>query len=68
VAVEELIRRPPTRDTAGLRLGNMLQIRDLWGEEFEAALNGTKTPQQALDAAVSRGNQVLRLFQLRTRK
>ncbi len=55
VAVEELIRRPPTRDTAGLRLGNMLQIRDLWSEEFEAALNGTKSPQQALDDAVSRG-------------
>ncbi len=68
VAVEELIRRPPTRDTAGLRLGNMLQIRDLWSEEFEAALNGTKSPQQALDDAVSRGNQVLRLFQQRTRK
>jgi len=68
VAVEELIRRPPTRDTAGLRLGNMLQIRDLWAEEFEAALAGTKSPQQALDAAVARGNQVLRLFQQRTRR
>ncbi len=68
VAVEELIRKPPTRDTAGLRLGNMLQIRDLWAEEFEAALNGAKSPQQALDDAVARGNAVLRIFQQRTRR
>jgi sn-glycerol 3-phosphate transport system substrate-binding protein len=68
VAVQELIRRPATRDTAGLRLGNMVQIRDLWAEELEAALNGAKSPQQALDDAVARGNRVLRTFQQRTRK
>ena len=68
VAVQELTRRPPTRNTAGLRLGNMLQIRDLWAEELEAALNGAKSPQQALDDAVARGNQVLRVFQQRTKK
>lgn len=68
VAVQGLTRRPPTRNTAGLRLGNMLQIRDLWAEEIEAALIGTKPPQQALDDAVARGNQVLRVFQQRTRR
>jgi sn-glycerol 3-phosphate transport system substrate-binding protein len=66
VAVDAITRRPPTRDTAGLRLGNMLQIRDLWAEEIEAALAGTKTPRHALDDAVARGNAVLRLFQRRT--
>lgn len=66
VAVDAITRRPPTPDTAGLRLGNMLQIRDLWAEEIEAALAGTKTPQHALDDAVARGDAVLRLFQRRT--
>lgn len=66
VAVDAITRHPPTRDTAGIRLGNMLQIRDLWAEEIEAALAGTKTPQHALDDAVARGDAVLRLFQRRT--
>ncbi|MDP4022096.1 sn-glycerol-3-phosphate ABC transporter substrate-binding protein UgpB [Methylobacterium sp. NEAU 140] len=68
VAVNALTRRPPTRNSAGLRLGNMLQIRDLWAEEIEAALGGAKPPQRALDDAVSRGNQVLRVFQQRLGK
>ena len=41
----------------------MVQMRDLWAEEMEAALAGQKTAQQALDAAVSRGNAVLRTFE-----
>lgn len=66
VAVESITRRAPTRNSGGLRLGNMLQIRDLWAEEIEAALAGRKTPREALDAAVARGNAVLRIFQQRT--
>ncbi|WP_445928374.1 sn-glycerol-3-phosphate ABC transporter substrate-binding protein UgpB [Methylobacterium sp. CB376] len=66
VAVREITDREPTRETSGLRLGNMLQIRDIWADEIEAALAGTKAPQQALDDAVARGNAVLRLFQRRT--
>lgn len=60
------MNREPTRNSAGLRPGNMLQIRDLRAEELEAALDGSKSPQQALDDAVARGNAVLRLFQRRT--
>jgi sn-glycerol 3-phosphate transport system substrate-binding protein len=41
----------------------MVQMRDLWAEEMEAALGGQKTAQQALDAAVSRGNAILRTFE-----
>ena len=66
VAVDSIMRKTPTRASAGLRLGNMLQIRDLWAEEIEAALSGTKSPRQALDDAVRRGNHVLRVFQRRT--
>ncbi|GJE60233.1 sn-glycerol-3-phosphate ABC transporter substrate-binding protein UgpB [Methylobacterium trifolii] len=65
-AIESVTRKRPTPNSSGLRLGNMLQIRDIWAEEIEAALNGAKTAQQALDDAVARGNEVLRLFRQRT--
>jgi sn-glycerol 3-phosphate transport system substrate-binding protein len=32
-------------------------------EEFEALLAGNKSAQEALDAAVERGNQILRDFE-----
>jgi sn-glycerol 3-phosphate transport system substrate-binding protein len=59
----ELTNKPPTENSRGLRLGNLVQIRDVWAEEIEAALAGTKTAKQALDAAVSRGNAILRQFE-----
>ncbi len=59
----ELTNKEPTENSRGLRFGNMVQLRDLWAEEIEAALNGQKSPQAALDAAVSRGNQMLRQFE-----
>lgn len=59
----QLTNKEPTENSRGLRLGNMVQMRDVWAEEIEAALNGTKSPQAALDAAVSRGNAMLRQFE-----
>ncbi|MFM9943077.1 MAG: sn-glycerol-3-phosphate ABC transporter substrate-binding protein UgpB [Hyphomicrobiaceae bacterium] len=59
----QLTNKPPTENSRGLRLGNMVQMRDMWAEEFEAALAGKKTAKQALDDAVSRGNAVLRQFE-----
>jgi sn-glycerol 3-phosphate transport system substrate-binding protein len=59
----ELTNKEPTENSRGLRFGNMVQLRDLWAEEIEAALNGQKSAQAALDAAVSRGNQMLRQFE-----
>ena len=59
----ELDNKPPTENSRGLRLGNMVQMRDMWAEEIEAALAGTKAPKQALDDAVARGNAVLRQFE-----
>ena len=41
----------------------MVQMRDVWAEEIEAALAGKKTAKQALDAAVARGNAMLRTFE-----
>ena len=59
----QLNNKPPTENSRGLRLGNMVQMRDVWAEEIEAALAGQKSAQAALDAAVSRGNTMLRQFE-----
>ena len=59
----ELTNKEPTENSRGLRLGNMVQLRDVWAEEFEAALSGKKSAKQALDDAVARGNQMLRQFE-----
>ena len=59
----ELTNKEPTDNSRGLRLGNMVQMRDDWSEEIEAALAGKKSAKQALDDAVTRGNQTLRQFE-----
>jgi sn-glycerol 3-phosphate transport system substrate-binding protein len=63
VALKELTNRPPTENSRGLRFGGMVQMRDVWAEEIEAALAGKKSAKDALDAAVSRGNEMLRQFE-----
>jgi sn-glycerol 3-phosphate transport system substrate-binding protein len=63
VPLKELTNKPPTENSRGLRFGGMVQMRDVWAEEIEAALAGQKTVQAALDAAVERGNQMLRQFE-----
>ena len=59
----ELTNKEPTENSRGLRLGNMVQLRDVWSEEIEQALAGKKTAKEALDAAVERGNTMLRQFE-----
>jgi sn-glycerol 3-phosphate transport system substrate-binding protein len=59
----QLNNKPPTENSRGLRFGSLVQIRDIWSEEIEAALNGQKAPKAALDAAVERGNAMLRQFE-----
>ncbi|HVX99997.1 MAG TPA: sn-glycerol-3-phosphate ABC transporter substrate-binding protein UgpB [Pseudorhodoplanes sp.] len=59
----ELTNKEPTENSRGLRFGNMVQLRDVWSEEIEAALAGKKSAKEALDAAVSRGNAMLRQFE-----
>jgi sn-glycerol 3-phosphate transport system substrate-binding protein len=59
----ELTNKEPTENSRGLRLGNMVQLRDVWAEEIEAALAGKKSAKEALDTAVQRGNTMLRQFE-----
>ena len=61
--LRELTNKEPTENSRGLRFGNMLQMRDIWAEEIEAALDGKKSAKDALDAAVARGNAMLRTFE-----
>lgn len=59
----ELTNKAPTENSRGLRFGNMVQLRDMWCEEIEAALAGKKSAKQALEDAVNRGNALLRQFE-----
>ena len=63
VAIVQMSARAPTANSKGLRLGNFVQIRDVINDELEAIWAGTKTAQQGLDDAVSRGNKMLRKFE-----
>ena len=47
----------------GIRLGNFTSIRAEVRAELEAAFTGQKDMQAALDAAVERGNQILRRYE-----
>jgi len=56
-----------TKNSMGLRLGNMPEIRVVIQEEMEKAFQGQQTAKAALDSAVKRSNVILRNFE-RTNK
>jgi len=58
VAVRQLLAKP-TEDSAGIRLGRFRFIRGIIDEELESVWNDKKTPLDALNAAVQRGNLLL---------
>ena len=62
IAVEQMSRkvRPYSR---GVRLVNFPRIRAVIDEELEAVWHQAKTPKDALDSAVARGNELLRHFE-----
>ena len=61
--VQQLTRGTVTPNSKGLRLGRLVEIRNIVYEEVEKAFQGGQTGKVALDTAVSRGNKVLRDFQ-----
>jgi len=62
VAVNQMIRKV-TDKSRGIRLGNYVQIRTIEDEELEQVWAGKKTAKEALDAIVTRGNELLERFQ-----
>ena len=62
VAVNQMVRKV-TDNSRGIRLGNYVQIRAIEDEEMEQVWAGKKTAKEALDAMVSRGNELLARFE-----
>ena len=61
--VSQLRNATPTPNSQGLRLGNYVQVRMGAIElELENIFTGKKTVKEGLDAAVARGNAILRQF------
>jgi sn-glycerol 3-phosphate transport system substrate-binding protein len=63
VAIIQLTRGKPTKNSMGFRLGRMAELRQIQYEEMEKAFQGQQTAQQTMDNAVTRGNKVLRQFE-----
>jgi sn-glycerol 3-phosphate transport system substrate-binding protein len=61
-AVNQMVRKV-TDKSRGIRLGNYVQIRTIEDEELEGVWSGKKTAKEALDAVVSRGNELLERFE-----
>ncbi|RYF74476.1 MAG: sn-glycerol-3-phosphate ABC transporter substrate-binding protein UgpB [Comamonadaceae bacterium] len=62
VAVTQMVRKV-TDKSRGIRLGNYVQVRAIEDEELEQVWNGKKSPKEALDSIVKRGNEQLERFQ-----
>lgn len=58
--ITQMMGKPPTENSKGVRLVNLPQVRDIENEEFEKMLAGQQNAQQALDNAVERGNAAIR--------
>jgi sn-glycerol 3-phosphate transport system substrate-binding protein len=63
VSIKQITLNEPTPNSKGLRFGSYVQIRTIIDEEFEQLLGGSKDAQQALDAVVARGNELIREFE-----
>jgi len=63
VSVRQMMNKPATANSKGLRFGSFVQIRDMFEEEMENMLAGKQDAKQALDTAVKRGNDMLRKFE-----
>jgi sn-glycerol 3-phosphate transport system substrate-binding protein len=63
ISIEQMTLKQPTENSRGLRLGSFVLIRDVIDDELEQAFAGKKTAQAAMDAAVERGNRLLRQFE-----
>jgi sn-glycerol 3-phosphate transport system substrate-binding protein len=63
ISIEQITMKPPTENSRGVRLGSFVLIRDAIEDELELVFAGKKSAQAGLDAAVERGNRLLRQFE-----
>ncbi len=63
IPYKQLTRSLPSRNSKGLRLGNMPEIRVVLQEEMELVFQGQKSAKAAMDAGVRRANEILRRFE-----
>jgi len=63
VSIKQMTNKEPTENSKGIRFGNYAQIRDIINQELEQVWAGKKSAGDALDEAVSRGNDILRKFE-----
>jgi sn-glycerol 3-phosphate transport system substrate-binding protein len=63
ISIEQVTLKPPTVNSRGVRLGSFVLVRDAIEDELELVFSGKKSAQAALDAAVERGNRLLRQFE-----
>jgi sn-glycerol 3-phosphate transport system substrate-binding protein len=63
ISIEQMTQKAPTENSRGVRLGSFVLIRDAIDDELEQAFSGKKPAQAAMDAAVERGNRLLRQFE-----
>ena len=68
IPVLQMIAKPPTENSRGLRLGNLVQIRDIIAEDLETVFAGKSDAKPALDDAVRRGDNLLRQFEKNTQQ
>ena len=63
IAILQLNRGTPTANSQGFHFGNYTQSTFALRQELESVWANKKTPQEALDDAVRRGNEILRQFE-----
>ncbi|GHC31927.1 sn-glycerol-3-phosphate ABC transporter substrate-binding protein UgpB [Aidingimonas halophila] len=63
VSIEQMTATEPTENSKGIRLGNMVQIRDVVEEELENIFSDEVEVQEGMDNAVERSNDLLERFQ-----
>jgi len=63
ISIEQVLLKPPTDNSKGIRLGSFVLVRDAIEDELELVFAGKKSAQAGLDAAVERGNRLLRQFE-----
>ena len=63
IAVKQLLLREPTRESRGIRLGELQAIRAIIEQELEDVWEDKVPPKLALDRAAERGDALLRRFE-----